>query len=109
MAKREPINHASDNLTEATGINVEGLTERINGSVRQFNDEQPSPSEIVEHLENNFNKRELAIIVGTTYIHQDAFNEVCAEEIFNLYIKAGVKRYETLQCRSPTEQDVVRM
>ena len=84
--------------------------------------------EILKHVETNYNTEAIGDngkaygilqihkividdvnrIYGTTYIHQDAFNEVCAVEVFNLYIKAGIKRYEALRCRSPTEQDVVR-
>lgn len=48
-------------------------------------------------------------IYGTTYTHQDAFNEDCAEEIFNLYISYGVKRFKNKYNKEPTEQDIVRM
>ena len=47
---------------------------------------------------------------GTNYRHQDAFEVNCAEEIFNLYIGLGIKRFKHFNgCRSPTEQDIVRM
>jgi hypothetical protein len=48
-------------------------------------------------------------LYGTDYTHQDAFNVVCSEEIFNLAIKAGIKRYKRIYCRSPTEGELVRM
>lgn len=48
-------------------------------------------------------------IYGTKYTHQDAFNEGCAEEIFNLYIEAGVKRFKFKYGKNPTEKDIVRM
>lgn len=48
-------------------------------------------------------------IYGTKYTHQDAFNESCAEEIFILYIDAGIKRFEKKYNKEPTEQDIVRM
>jgi hypothetical protein len=47
---------------------------------------------------------------GTNYRHQDAFDVVCAEEIFNLYIGLGITLFRNRnRCRSPTEQDMVRM
>ena len=46
---------------------------------------------------------------GTTYTHKDAFDVVCAEEIFNLYIGIGVELFEKKYCRSPTEEEIVRM
>jgi len=48
-------------------------------------------------------------IYGTDYTHQDAFNEHCAEEIFTLYINAGIKRFVKRYSKQPTEQDIVRM
>ena len=48
-------------------------------------------------------------IYETDYTHEDAFNVVCAEEIFNLAIKAGVKRYEQIYNKAPTEGEIVRM
>lgn len=48
-------------------------------------------------------------IYGTSYVHEDAFNEACAEEIFRLYIDAGIKRFRTKYNKQPTEQDIVRM
>ena len=46
---------------------------------------------------------------GETLSHALGFDESCAEEIFNLYISAGIKRYKVRYCRSPTEEEVVRM
>jgi hydroxymethylpyrimidine pyrophosphatase-like HAD family hydrolase len=48
-------------------------------------------------------------IYGTEYTHEDAFNEACAEEIFMLYINAGVKRFKLKYGKNPTEKDIVRM
>lgn len=46
---------------------------------------------------------------GTNYIHEDAFDETCLEEIFFYYINAGVKRFIKKYDRRPTEQEIVRM
>lgn len=48
-------------------------------------------------------------IYGTDYTHQDAFEENCAEEIFHLYLQAGIRRFVNKYKKEPTEQDVVRM
>ncbi len=48
-------------------------------------------------------------IYGTDYTHQDAFNEQCSNEIFELYINHGVKLYIKKYNRRPSEQDIVRM
>jgi hypothetical protein len=48
-------------------------------------------------------------IYGTNYSHSDAFDRTCAEEIFMLYINAGIKRFTLTRNRSPTEMDIVRM
>lgn len=46
---------------------------------------------------------------GTTYTHQDALQVNCAEEIFDLYIGLGIKRFKKSNgCRSPTEEQIVR-
>lgn len=46
---------------------------------------------------------------GTSYTHEDAFNENCAEEIFHLYISAGIERFTKIYNRPPTEGEIVRM
>lgn len=46
---------------------------------------------------------------GTNYSHQDAFDEVCAEEIFELYIQMYSKKLEKKEKRPVTEYDIVRM
>ena len=46
---------------------------------------------------------------GTTYMHQDAFDETCAEEIFELYIEMWTDHLEKKQGRPATEEDVVRI
>jgi len=46
---------------------------------------------------------------GTDYTHQDAFDERCAEEIFELYIQMWSKKLETKEQRPVTEQDIVRI
>lgn len=48
-------------------------------------------------------------IYGTWYDHEDAFDPVCAQEIFELYLMAGIKRFKKRYGKEPTEQDVVRM
>lgn len=46
---------------------------------------------------------------GTDYTHEDAFDEVCSEEMFNLYISMGIKLYIKRHGVEPTEEQVVRM
>jgi hypothetical protein len=46
---------------------------------------------------------------GTNYSHQDAFDEACAEEIFELYIELWSCKLEMKEQRPVTEQDIVRM
>lgn len=46
---------------------------------------------------------------GTTYTHEDAFDESCAKEIFVLYLNLGIKRYKKRYNKHPTEQNIVRM
>lgn len=46
---------------------------------------------------------------GTDYTHQDAFDEVCAEEIFELYIQMYSKNLVKKEKRDVTEYDIVRM
>lgn len=46
---------------------------------------------------------------GTNYTHQDAFDEVCAEEIFELYIQMYAEKLEKREKRPVTEQDIVRI
>lgn len=45
---------------------------------------------------------------NTNYTHQDAFDEVCAEEMFNLYISMGIKLYRSKYEVDPTEEQIVR-
>ena len=46
---------------------------------------------------------------NTDYTHQDMFDEVCAEEVFHLYMEYAIKRFKKRYSRNPTEQDIVRM
>ena len=46
---------------------------------------------------------------GTTYTHQDAFDESCAEEIFELYIEMWTEHLEKKEERAATEEDIVRI
>jgi len=46
---------------------------------------------------------------GTDYLHDDAFIEVCAEEIFNLYLAIGINLYVKKHGKVPSTEDVVRM
>jgi hypothetical protein len=48
-------------------------------------------------------------VYGTDYIHQDAFDINCAEEIFELYIKLWTSKLEKRQNRAATEEDIVRI
>jgi len=48
-------------------------------------------------------------IYGTSYAHADAFDETCAEEIFILYISAGISRFAKKYKRLPTELEIARM
>ena len=48
-------------------------------------------------------------IYKTNYKHIDAFNPEKAKKMFMLYISAGIKLYKKKYCRSPTEEDIVRM
>lgn len=46
---------------------------------------------------------------GTEYTHQDAFDESCSEEMFNLYLKKGIKLYYKKHNKYPSEEQIVRM
>jgi hypothetical protein len=46
---------------------------------------------------------------GTDYTHQDAFDIVCAEEIFELYIQMWTEKLEEREKRPATEEDIVRI
>ena len=46
---------------------------------------------------------------GTTYTHEDAFDEVCANEIFELYIQKWTSHLEYKENRVATEADIVRI
>lgn len=46
---------------------------------------------------------------GTYYTHQDAFDEVCSEEIFELYITMGIELYMKKYGVIPAEEQIVRM
>ena len=46
---------------------------------------------------------------GTFYTHEDAFDERCAEEIFDLYIRMWTEHLEKKTGSSATEYDIVRI
>ncbi len=46
---------------------------------------------------------------NTNYTHEDAFDEICSEEMFNLYIGMGIKLYIKKYSVKPSEEDIVRM
>ena len=47
---------------------------------------------------------------GTYYTHQDAFDVVCSEEIFRLYIGLGIEIYQRKNnCQYPSVEQIVRM
>ena len=46
---------------------------------------------------------------GTQYIHQDAFEIGCAEEIFELYVSMWVEKLEVRHNRKATVEDIVRI
>lgn len=48
-------------------------------------------------------------IYGTRYRHEDAFEENCAREIFELYLLAGIEKFIKKYNKYPTEKDLVRM
>jgi hypothetical protein len=48
-------------------------------------------------------------IYKTNYTHQQAFDETYSREMFMLYISYGIKRFKLIRCRSPTEEEIVRM
>lgn len=48
-------------------------------------------------------------IYKTQYTHEQAFDETCSREMFMLYIQAGIERFKSKYCRSPTESQIVRM
>ena len=48
-------------------------------------------------------------VFGTDYVHEDAFDERCADEIFKLYISIWSKKLERREKRPVTEEDIVRM
>jgi hypothetical protein len=45
---------------------------------------------------------------GTEYTHDDMFNVACAEEVFKLYSKMGIKRYIKKYGVAPTTEMIVR-
>jgi len=48
-------------------------------------------------------------IYGTSYVHADAFDIECSEEIFELYIKHWTGKLEKREAREATEEDIVRI
>mgnify|MGYP003636705791 CR=1 FL=1 len=46
-------------------------------------------------------------VYGTSYRHIDAFDEVCSEEIFVLYLTMGINLYCKRYNREPTERELV--
>lgn len=48
-------------------------------------------------------------IYGTSYTHEEMFDEACAKEVFVLYLQAGIDRYVNKHGVLPTEEQVVRM
>lgn len=48
-------------------------------------------------------------IYGTSYTHQQAFDEETAKEMFMLYIRAGIKLYKKRFNKPPTEEEIARM
>ena len=46
---------------------------------------------------------------GTSYTHQDAFDIVCAEEIFDLYVTIWADHLEKREGREATTEDIVRI
>lgn len=46
---------------------------------------------------------------GTSYIHEDAFDIACAEEIFELYITIWGSHLEAKEKRPLTDEDIVRI
>lgn len=45
----------------------------------------------------------------TTYVHEEMFDSVCAIEVFHLYIKMGIDRYQKKYSKNPDIQHIVRM
>lgn len=52
---------------------------------------------------------EVNLRFGTSYTHQQMFNEQCAEEVFHLYMTYATKHFQKKYGKSPTEEDIVRM
>lgn len=48
-------------------------------------------------------------VYGTNFTHEDAFNEQCAEKIFDLYITFWSKQLEKREGRPATTLDIVRI
>jgi hypothetical protein len=48
-------------------------------------------------------------IYKTEYTHRQAFDETCSREMFMLYISYGIKVFNLIRCRSPTEEEIVKM
>ena len=48
-------------------------------------------------------------VYNTDYTHQQAFDETHSREMFHLYIKFGIRLFKIKYCRSPTEEEIVRM
>ena len=47
--------------------------------------------------------------LGTSYVHEDAFDIYCAEEIFKLYITIWSRHLEKKEQRVATDEDIVRI
>jgi hypothetical protein len=47
--------------------------------------------------------------LGTSYVHEDAFDIECAEEIFELYISIWACNLEKNEQRVATDEDIVRI
>lgn len=52
---------------------------------------------------------EVNMIYGTDYTHEDAFDTICAREIFNLTLEAGRQKYIKKYKKEPTKEDLIRM
>ena len=48
-------------------------------------------------------------VYGTSYIHEQMFEEACAEEIFSLYLQYGRKLFRKKYGREANEEEIVRM
>lgn len=61
----QPINHDAENLSEALGVNLQEASKKMTDKFGEISENDGTLSTLVEFLEDNLSKRELAgLLVG---------------------------------------------